>query len=260
MVLSDFHVHTDFCDGRDTAEAVVESALSMGLTALGFSGHSPIDGQEDWCMTAEKALAYRNEIARLQKKYRDRISILCGVEQDLCSGRAPAVYDYSIGSVHLLNADGTPVSVDLSRADQKNIVKTHFDGDFYAFTEAYYASVAQVVERTNCSVIGHFDLITKFNEGNLLFDPQHPRYIKAWQAAADRLLLTNRPFEINTGAISRGYRTAPYPDTDILVYLRDRGARFLFSSDSHRADTLCYRFDGMQAMAEQLELNIIVRP
>ena len=124
--------------------------------------------------------------------------------------------------------------------------RRYFEGDIYALIEEYYKTVAQVAEKTGATIIGHFDLISKFSETGKLFDDQNPRYIAAWQAAADRLLKAGIPFEINTGAISRGYRTTPYPAAPIREYLRSRGAQFLLSSDSHRAQTLCFGFDRWQ--------------
>ena len=66
--------------------------------------------------------------------------------------------------------------------------------------------------------------------------------MKAWQTAADRLLKTGKPFEINTGAISRGYRTEPYPAKDIRDYIRRNGGTLILSSDSHQKETIAYRF------------------
>ena len=74
MILSDFHMHTQFCDGKDEPEAMVEAALRLGMKRMGFSGHAhePFDG---WCMTPEGTEAYKQEIRRLREKYRDRITI-----------------------------------------------------------------------------------------------------------------------------------------------------------------------------------------
>ena len=96
---------------------------------------------------------------------------------------------------------------------------------------------------TRCDIIGHFDLITKFIEQDPQFDVHHPRYVKAWQGAADTLLKTGRPFEINTGAISRGYRTSPYPAGEIRDYIRAHGGKLILSSDSHQKETIAFRFE-----------------
>ena len=240
--MTDLHVHTTFSDGRSTPEEVVLAAIAKGMTTLGFSDHSYTHFDTAYCIPKEKLSAYRAEIGALKEKYAGQIEILCGIEQDFYSEEPTEAYDYVIGSVHYIQSGETYLPVDESRNALLDAVQLYFDGDIYAFSEAYYKTVAQVAEKLRPDIIGHFDLISKFNEDGTLFDESHPRYIAAWQAAADRLLTAGIPFEINTGAVSRGYRTAPYPAAPIREYLAARGARFLWSSDSHRAETLCFCF------------------
>ena len=70
----------------------------------------------------------------------------------------------------------------------KNAAEKYFNGDMLSLAEEYFKTVSQVVEKTNCDIIGHFDLIRKFNEGNKLFDENNPRYRKAATDAAKTLL------------------------------------------------------------------------
>ena len=49
----------------------------------------------------------------------------------------------------------------------------------------------------------------------------------------DALVSVGKIFEVNTGAISRGWRTAPYPSRWALEQLKRRSARVTISSDSH---------------------------
>jgi len=242
MIREDFHVHTSLCDGRDTPAAMAEAAWREGLTALGFSGHAHTPFDESWCMSVENTARYRAEVARLREEYRGRLSIRCGIEQDLYAD-PPAGYDYVIGSVHYLKKDGVCLPVDESAALLRQAAAEHFGGDLLALCEAYFEAVGTVAEQTGCDIIGHFDLVTKFNETGALFDERDPRYVAAWQRAAERLLAAKVPFEINTGAMSRGYRSQPYPAEPILLWLRDRGASFVLSGDTHSAGTLCYDFE-----------------
>ena len=246
MIRGDFHLHTSFCDGKNTPEEMVRAALDMGMEAIGFSGHSRTGFDESWCMTKAGTAAYRREIARLKEKYAGQIAVFCGLERDYYADAAdadPADYDYVIGSVHYLCINGSYLPVDESREILLEAADTWFHGDIYGLIEAYYRTVDRLCETPGCSVIGHFDLISKFNEDETLFDSKDPRYIAAWQGAADVLLRHQVPFEINTGAISRGYRTAPYPSAEIRQYLLDRGGRFLLSSDAHSAAHLCFQFE-----------------
>lgn len=243
MIRGDFHVHTCFCDGQASPEAMVRAALEQGMDAIGFSGHSRTAFDESWCMSEAGTAAYRAEIARLKRAYAGRISVYCGVEQDMCSDAPTAGYDYVIGSVHYLQVGGEYLPVDESAAHQTDAAARGFGGDIYAFTEAYYRQLAQVQAVTGCGVIGHFDIVAKFNEGGALFDEDHPRYVAAWRSAADELLKSGALFEINTGGMMRGWRSVPYPAPPILDYLISKGARFLLSGDAHRPDGLCFGFD-----------------
>lgn len=256
---ADFHVHTTFCDGESTAEEVVLSAMEKGFSVLGFSSHAPMPFETDWCMTEDGAVRYRAEIARLREKYSDRIRIYCGVEQDYFSQSSTEPYDFVIGSVHYVEKEGRYLPIDESRALLLAAVEKHYGGDRLAFAEDYYALVGDVVRRTGADIIGHFDLITKFDAEGALFDTEDPRYVAAWRSAAAALLPSGVPFEINTGAMSRGYRAAPYPAEDILRYLSEHGGCAVLSSDSHRADTLGFCFDKAAAAAARAGLPVVRR-
>ena len=88
--------------------------------------------------------------------------------------------------------------------------------------------------------MGHFDLIAKFNEGDKLFDTGHPRYVAAAMAALDRLAERDVICEINTGAMSRGYRSAPYPAPALLRAMRERNIPICVTGDSHSAAALLH--------------------
>ena len=114
MIKANFHTHSTFSDGANTPEEMVQTAISLGMTALGFSDHSPI-GKE--CvgttgMAFEKEAAYRQEILRLKEVYADRLPIYLGIEQDSNSPRTSYLYDYTIGSIHGIWAEGQYRAVD----------------------------------------------------------------------------------------------------------------------------------------------------
>ena len=248
----DLHVHTRFCDGNNTAEEMVLAALDKKLDCLGFTAHSYTFFDESYCLSRENTQAYREEIARLKEKYAGQIQILCGIEQDVYSQMPTNGYDYVIASMHYLKKDGAYLPLDESAALLCQAVNRHYGGDFFALVEDYYAALARLVPGTNADIIGHFDLITKFCELGLPVDQENPRYIAAYTAALDALLPLGIPFEINTGAIARGYRSTPYPSRAILEEIQRRGGRVLLSSDSHSAHTLAFQFERWAAFAREL--------
>ena len=257
---ADFHVHTLYCDGSASPREMSAAAFARGLDALGFSGqaHTPFD--ETWCMSPAGTKAYRREILALREEYAGRLRIFLGAEQDYYSDASTEGCDYVIGSVHYVLAGDEYLPVDESPELQRAAAEKRFGGDILAFAEAYFDTVSRVPELPGCRVIGHFDLISKFNEKTPLFDENHPRYAAAWRRAADRLLESGLPFEINTGAISRGYRSVPYPAPPMLRYLAGRGARFLMSGDSHSPETLCFGFEKWRREAEALGCVFIETP
>lgn len=257
---ADWHVHTSYCDGKATPAEMAQAACAAGLEALGFSGHSYTFFDETWCMSREGTEAYRREVRALRAEYAGRLPIFCGVEQDYYSAESTEGYDYVIGSVHYIKAGKDYLPVDESAALLRAGAEKRFGGDIYAFAEAYFDTVGRVAEIPDCSVIGHFDLIAKFNEREALFDEGHPRYVKAWQSAAEKLLRSGLPFEVNTGAVFRGYRTLPYPAPEMLRWLAQRGARFLLSGDCHSTSALCFGFEDWRRQGEALGCRFVDSP
>ena len=100
--LQNLHTHTSYCDGIDTSEQMVIAAIEKGFDSIGFSGHSYMYYAEDHSMSLQRTEEYKKEIARLKKKYRDKIDIFCGLEFDMYSAIDLSGYDYLIGSVHYL--------------------------------------------------------------------------------------------------------------------------------------------------------------
>ncbi len=254
MMSFDLHVHTTYSDGENTPEEMVVAAIKKSLKAIGFSDHSYTPFDRQYCMKKDDIENYAREISFLKEKYREKIKILLGIELDFYSDLPKAQFDYVIGSVHYLKKDGVYIPIDESPEILKSACQEHFGGDIYKLTQEYYNTVSQICNKTGADIIGHFDLISKFNKDGQLFDESDPRYITSYISAADILLKSNKPFEINTGAISRGYKDQPYPSKQIIEYILSRGGRFILSSDSHSADTLCCGFSEYESFKKYLEL------
>ena len=243
MILKDLHVHTNYCDGKNSPEEMVLSAIEKNLECIGFSAHSYTFFDESYCLKKELYSNYISEINTLKEKYKDKIRILCGIEQDFYSTEPYSQFDYVIGSVHYVKTDAGYFEIDTDKEQFINIVKDHYDSDYYKLADVYFKSVAEMAEKNRPDIIGHLDLITKFNKDFQLFDETNPLYLKAKLDAVDKILPLNIPFEINVGAISRGYKDTPYPDIDTISYIIKNGGKIIFSGDSHNKDTLCFEFE-----------------
>lgn len=244
--MNDFHVHTAFCDGKNTAEETVLAGIGLNMKKIGLVYHSYVPFDAESCIKYGGEKEFSDEIDRLREKYGGKIEILKGVEQDYFSDTFDKNADYVIGSVHYIKSGGKYYSVDESRGLFEKTVKTVFDGDVYAFAEEYFKLVSSVADRTNADIIGHFDLISKFNGGGDLFDENNARYKNAAYKAIEKLIKCDCLFEINTGAISRGYRKTPYPNADFINKISSLGGKFILSSDAHSAENLCFGFDDIK--------------
>ena len=237
-LLANFHTHTTFCDGKNTAEEMVQQALALGFTQLGFSGHMDPDIHMD-------IQAYFKEIRRLADIYSDRIEILCGVELDNiydpgCADGA----DYIIGSTHFLDVQSEiPMSVDNTEEYMACLANRFFGGDYYELAKAYYELEAQVYDRTHCDLIGHFDLVTRFNDEMHFLDENEPRYWIPALTAMEHLVRQGIPFEINCGAVNRNRKRELYPNRFLLRHLREFGGEIFINSDAHQRELLDGGFD-----------------
>ena len=249
MILSDFHTHTTFSDGKNSPEEMVQRAINLGVRAIGFSDHSYTFFDESYCISKNNIQNYINTITDLKKKYRSKIEIYCGIEQDFYSSAETDCYDYVIGSVHYVKAGDSYIPIDESIDGLKSTVDKYFGGDALSLCEEYFKTVSKVLEKTNADIIGHFDLISKFN-GENLFSETNERYISAWKNALDELLKYNKPFEINTGAIFRGYKKFPYPSKEMIDYIKEKGGKFVLSSDAHSVDGIGFQFDKWKNLTE----------
>lgn len=248
------HTHTRYCDGKDEPETLIKRALALGFTRLGFSGHGYALCDLDVCMTPEKTAAYQKEILALKETYRDKIEILLGIEQDFYGEPLDFPYDYVIGSVHYIQKGQDYLCVDDSSERFLAEAEKLFGGDLRDVVEAYYDNVGRVVEQTGCNIVGHFDLITKFNREGRFFDEGSQWYRDAALAAMGKVAQSkpkSRTFfgpqdmpviEINTGAMAKGYQDRPYPDRFLLEAAERLGFPLVLSSDCHNAEFLDYKF------------------
>lgn len=251
MIRQNLHTHTTFCDGTNTADEMARAAIAAGLTSLGFSGHSAMPWGSDWGMVPDEVPAYRAAVAAAREKYAGRLAVYCGLEWDSLSAPEDAAgFQYVIGSIHHIprGLPGEPPSVDASPEASRDALTRYFAGDPAAMAEAYFAQYDALARRDFVDIVGHYDLLTKFDERARIFDDTDPRYIDAAMAGLEALLRADKLFEVNTGAMSRGWRTSPYPSRRLLTELRARNARMLVTSDAHSADAVAFAFDEAEAL------------
>ena len=239
-MIANFHTHTVFCDGNHTPEEIVLSAIAKGFSAIGFSGHGYTGFDLSYCM--KDICGYIAEINRLKETYKKEIQVYLGAEEDAFSPVDRGRFDYIIGSSHYVCIQDQYYAIDSDHDGFRKCLAA-FDDDVIRLAQAYYRSFCDYIKVRKPDIIGHFDLITKFDElDSPLFLNNHEYNTIAGEYIAEAAQ-NGCIFEINTGAMARGLRTAPYPSENLLYILRKLDAPVMLSSDSHGKDTLDFGFE-----------------
>ena len=232
------HTHSVFCDGKDTPEQMVQTAIEKGFHSIGFSGHSSMFTNGRTGMSPDGKQSYRDCINALKKQYDGKLKIFCGIEFDKYSGIDLSNYDYRIGAVHFLNIDGQIVPMDRTQQVVQDVIDNHFGGDGMAYAKYFYKELATLPEYGEFDIIAHFDLLTKHSEKHKFFDEDSKEYREAALEALHALRGKIPFFEVNTGAIARGNRTTPYPAPFIVDEFKALGFGALVTSDCHNREYL----------------------
>jgi histidinol-phosphatase (PHP family) len=238
------HIHTNYSDGKDSPEEIVTEAIRRGFDSIGFSEHTymPFSSYPHQ-LTPNDMDKYSSEIRALKLKYRGKLDIFCGLEFEMFSDVPTAGFDYMIGSVHYLDLEGQILGFDHGLAETLEYVNTNFGGDGISFAKKYFETVSSLPEKRNFDILGHFDLVTKNNDVGKFIDTTSKEYLDLGFAAIHALRGKIPFFELNTGAISRGYRTSPYPQIDFLKEFNSLGFGVVITSDCHDKNYLDCHFD-----------------
>lgn len=242
MKFADYHTHTHFSDGKQSREEMVQAAIERDMYAIGFSDHAPMSFEWRYPERTEWIENSIRETARLKKEYAERIEIFAGLELDINVDIDVSGLDYLLEADHFIKVGEDYIPTDWSAEHLRDGADKHFGGDIFKLFSHYYEELSRAGDRGPATV-AHFDVVAKFNEGECMFKDDDPRYLDAALTCVEVLAEKDVLFELNTGAIYRGYRTKPYPSLPILKRMHELGCRIILGGDSHCKEALCHKFD-----------------
>lgn len=236
------HIHTTYVDGKDSPEEIVLAAIEKGFDSIGFSEHTYTEFSDyPYQMTVAKQACYQKEVLTLKEKYKNQIEIFCGLEYEMFSSVPTDGFDYLIGSVHYIDINGKKYGFDRGVKEAEAFVRDLFGGDGMAFAKRYFENVAQLPSYQKFDIIGHFDILVKTNDTLNFVDTSAKQYLNYGFEAIHALKGKIPLFEINSGAIARGYKKAPYPQMDFLKEFKNCGFGVIITSDCHDKNFIdCY--------------------
>ncbi len=251
-IRSNLHTHTTFCDGKNTPEENVQAAIRLGFTAIGFSGHAYEGPDMHWTMDPGRSMQYFSELERLKTVYSGKLQIYAGLETDPIWPSDTSLCDFVIGSSHYFKAGNTLVSADGHADTVSKAIQEHFSGNGMQMVLSYYERLVSCAESGSLDILGHFDVLTKFNRGNCLFDADSSRYRSIALDAADAISKTGVIVEVNTGGMARGYTDVPYPAPFLLKRFLANKTPVIISSDAHAAASLASLFEETEDLLREI--------
>jgi histidinol-phosphatase (PHP family) len=261
MILSNFHTHTEYCDGLNTMREFADAALAAGFRSLGFSSHCyvPFEGLYHG-MPEEDLPAYVEAVNGLKERYAGRLDIYLGLENDEACMCDPGAFDYTIGSVHCIKCGDRYYSVDSWESMVARAIDECFGGDGLAYANAYYGAVSEFASERRADILGHLDVVRRHNAAMnhngsrsfRFFDEKDPRYRRAAEDALAGAVRSGYIIEVSTGPLSKGFSDEPYPAVFLLERAKELGARVMVNSDAHAVDILNFAFDKMESLLREI--------
>ena len=254
---SSLHTHSIFCDGSDGIETLCKTAYEKGLCAIGFSSHGPITKKTgfktEWHIADSRLDEYIGEVRAAKKRWEGKIAVFLGLEIDYIKGLCSAAdkdvrsldLDYIIGSVHYIIPENgaAPFTVDGSLEEVQTGINEAFKGDINAFIDAYWTSMAEMLDLGGFDILGHADLLKKNNKNYCLFNPESRAYADNIEKICAAISNNDCAVECNTGGITRKKIQETYPSLPFLRCLKKYNVPVIITADAHKAQDLDGNYD-----------------
>ena len=246
-MLCDYHVHSEYSDDSEyLMEDVITDAISLGIKELAFTDHVDYGIKKDFYEDHLEYLEfegqriplvnvvypkYIQQIEELQKKY-PQITIRKGLEFGIQTHTIEKYnvlfntyeFDFIILSIHQVeNQEFWNKVFQQGRTQQQ-------------YNEKYYQELLNVVKLyKNYSVLGHLDLIVRYDEaGAYPFEKVKPMITEILK----QVIADNKGIEVNTSYHRYGLKDMT-PSRDILKLYRELGGKIItIGSDSHKKEHL----------------------
>lgn len=256
MINYNFHQHTLFSDGKESLEKYAERAIELGMTAIGFSEHSPLPFSNPFSLQEENIEEYIRQTDELKLKFKDQLTIYRALEMDFIPGmsedfdywRNRCKVDYLIGSLHLVKADGFEELWFTDGPDYRTYdtgIEDFFGGDVKKAVKQFYHQTNAMIESQKFEIIGHFDKI-KMHNRNRFFTDKDKWYRDLIDETVNLIKQKDLIVEINTRGLYKKRSDELFPEGYALQRVKELDIPIVISSDAHHPDELMMLFEFAQ--------------
>jgi histidinol-phosphatase (PHP family) len=251
---SDTHMHSTCSDGSAAISEMAEAAFEKGMTTIAITDHVPLPFDTRYAMKMANMADYRKEITRVKRLYEGRMAVKSGLEIEYIPGHkdwlasiASMDWDITIASIHTLVAGGTRCLVNGNETDFHTCLNTLFKKDIRALCRAYYHTLQEAVLTGWFDIVGHMDVLKKFNTHHRFFNETDAWYGKLVEDTLDAVRDRKMKLEINMGGMAHPV-AEPYPSPWIVKRAQKKGIALVMGSDAHHPGAIGQGFDLVRKM------------
>lgn len=261
------HTHTNYCDGKSSIRSLIERAISLEMSAIGFSSHAPLSIDVDWAMCDIEVGMYAEEILLMKEEYASQIEIFLSLEIDYIPGytldfegwKQDYELDYTIGSIHIVKSENDELwFLDGPLSNYDNGILNIFDGNAQKAVECYYRQLMEMITTQKPDIVGHIDKIIMNNKGRY-FSGEEKWYVDLLDELIGVLKVNKSIIEVNTRGIYTGKCDFTFPNTKFITKCVNAGIPLTVSTDAHHVDQLLLEFDNTCKLLSDLKCKNIVR-
>ena len=238
-------------------EEYVREAIKKGLGEIGFNEHFPILHLEDkklarmLAMSIDEFPIYVEHVQKLQREFKESISIKLGCEIDYLPGNMEKImntinkydFDYLYGSVHFLG------DWMIDHPDYKSRFENQ---DLYKVYKDYFSLVREAAESKLFNCISHIDVIKKFG-----YRPDKD-LTSIYEQTARTLKRADVCIEVNTSGLYKPVGEI-YPAEELLKICCKYEIPVTLGSDAHKPEHVGRDFDKAVSLIKKAGYREIVR-
>ncbi len=265
---TNYHCHSNYCDGKGSIEEYILSAIQKKISALGFTSHCPLPFANKWSMDAGNFEQYLNELKLLKEKYADKIEIYTALEVDFIEGvnsiHSPLInqskdLDYTLCSIHFLGklSDGKYCEIEGSTTSFIKGLEEIWHNDKNEMVSSYFAAFKKMLEASSPTIIGHLDKIKmhRYHNHEFVIDTSTTHYKNEAIKCLESIANSKSFLEINTRAMYKKELEEPYPSLNLLAIANELNIPLVLNSDSHHPSEIDNCFERTTQLLLEAGIN-----
>jgi histidinol-phosphatase (PHP family) len=254
-----FHSHNIFCDGKNSIQEMIQSAVNNNVTHFGVSSHAPVKFINKWSLNHDDLQKYSDEIDTVKEKYGDKIQIFKSLEIDYIPELSyPFKYfkdllglDYTIGSIHLVlnKENGKLWFIDGNKEECHQNFKNIFSSNIRLAIASYYSQIREMIETQQPNIIGHIDKVV-MNTAGTFFDETEDWYLNEVDKTLDTLKKYGCIMEVNSRGLYKNKWHTCFPSHTILSMAKNKNIPIIIATDAHHTSEILAKYNEAAIIAK----------